>query len=65
MKGMMKMYELKQGSARLVYALESVSEDEAKIKALAHYLNYCEDQLEQDIQALIDYYEQAKENESR
>lgn len=54
------MYELINGSARLVYAMERMKEDPARMKRLANILYYCEDQLGQDIQALVDYYEQKK-----
>ena len=54
------MYELINGSARLVYAMERMKEDPARIKRLANILYYCEDQLGQDIQALADFFEQRK-----
>ncbi len=57
------MYELKQGSARLVYALESYKEDEVRIAQLARALNYEPSQLKEDIQALADYYSQSREQE--
>jgi hypothetical protein len=45
------MYELEQGTKRLIGALERID----NIKALATILNYEPGQLEQDIQALSDY----------
>ena len=54
------MYELMNGSARLIYALERMKEDSARMKRLANILYYCEDQLGQDIQALTDFFEQRK-----
>ena len=54
------MYELMNGSARLVYALERCSGDPARMKRLANILYYCENQLGQDIQALADLFEQRK-----
>ena len=54
------MYELMNGSARLVYALERCSGDPARMKRLADILYYCEDQLEQDVVALVVFYEQRK-----
>ena len=45
------MYELEQGTKRLIGALERTD----NIKALATILNYEPGQLEQDIQALSDY----------
>lgn len=54
------MYELMNGSARLVYALERCSGDPARMKRLADILYYCEEQLGQDIDALADCFEQRK-----
>ena len=54
------MYELINGSARLVYAMERMKEDPVRMKRLANILYYCEDQLGQDIQALADFFEQRK-----
>ena len=54
------MYELINGSTRLVYAMECMKEDPARMKRLANILYYCEDQLGQDIQALADFFEQRK-----
>lgn len=54
------MYELKNGSARLVGALERYADDSARLKALAQILNYQESQLKQDIKALVDYYQNSK-----
>ena len=57
------MYELKTGSARLVGALERCMDDPERMAHLASILYYCEDQLPQDIQALVDYYQKARSKE--
>ena len=57
----MKMYELFNGSARLVGALERCAQDPERIKYLADVLSYCDDQLMQDIEALADFYELQRE----
>ena len=56
------MYELYNGTARLVFALDHTKENAAAIKMLAHVLNYYPEQLQQDIQALYDFYQQAESN---
>lgn len=48
------MYELKNGSKRLVRALHDLSFNNANIIRLAHLLNYQESQLGEDIRALYD-----------
>lgn len=55
------MYELRVGSRRLVDALERRMDDPESLRALADDLYYCEDQLKQDIQALVDFYEMKTE----
>ena len=55
------MYELMNGSRRLVDALERRMDDPESLAALADDLYYCEDQLKQDIQALVDFYEAHQE----
>lgn len=55
------MYELFNGSARLVGALERCAQDPERIKYLADVLSYCDDQLMQDIEALADFYELQRE----
>ena len=57
------MYELYNGSSRLVGALERVKEDPERMKVLADLLYYCQDQLSQDIQALSDYYWQQRKTD--
>ena len=57
------MYELRNGSARIVGALERCKDDPERMRHLASILYYCEDQLPQDIQALVDYYEKARKKE--
>lgn len=59
------MYELKNGTKRLVSALQAVSEDEQTIKRLASCLCYRPGQLQQDIEALCDYIRAAEQRESR
>lgn len=54
------MYELKNGSARLVYTLARHKEDPVALQYLAHALNYDQVQLQQDIQALMDFYQQSE-----
>lgn len=51
------MYEIKNGSARLVSALYRRKEDESFINQIAELLNYMPEQLKQDIDALHDYYD--------
>lgn len=59
------MYELKQGTGRLITALYSRKEDPTAIQRIAAATNYLPQQLEEDIQALYDFYLQAKEKESK
>lgn len=54
------MYEFYNGTARLVTALDHTKEDAAVIKMLANALNYYPEQLQQDIQALYDFYLQSE-----
>ena len=54
------MYELKQGTARLINALEQRKDNQAAIKRIAADLDYLPAQLREDIQALYDYYRQAE-----
>ena len=54
------MYELQNGSSRLVHALDRLSDDPERMVALAGILFYCNDQLKEDIRALVDYYETAQ-----
>lgn len=53
------MYEKKNGSARLVAALERAAEDEAALRRMAAALNYLPEQLKEDIQALRDFKSEA------
>ena len=57
------MYERKAGTARLANALNDVRENEAKILRLAYILNYNPQQLQEDIMALYDAYQEAKTRE--
>lgn len=59
------MYELKQGTGRLITALYSRKEDPTAIQRIAAATNYLPQQLREDIQALYDFYLQAKEKESK
>ena len=54
------MYEFLNGSARLVGALERCADDPDRFSVLARLLYYCPDQLEQDIKALVDFYNDAR-----
>ena len=54
------MYELINGSARLVSALEGIKDDPGRMRRLANILYYCEEQLGQDIAALADFYDKGK-----
>lgn len=55
------MYELKQGSARLVNALWNRAQDPEAIRKLAEVLYYVPEQLQEDIKALSDFYDQAEQ----
>lgn len=56
------MYELRNGTARLINALDAIKEDSGAIERIAQATNYLPQQLKEDIQALYDFYLQAKEN---
>ena len=56
------MYELRNGTARLVNALDNIKEDKEAIELIARATNYLPQQLQEDIQALYDFYLQAKED---
>lgn len=56
------MYELRNGTARLVNALNAIKEDNVAIARIAQATNYLPQQLKEDIQALYNFYLQAKEN---
>ena len=58
------MYELKQGTARLVSALYRRREDKFDLAYLATALNYVPEQLKEDIEALHDYFEQQEREDS-
>ena len=58
------MYELKQGTARLVSALYNRKDDAATIQRLAALLDYMPQQLEEDIRALNDFYQQARDEKA-
>lgn len=51
------MYELKQGTARLVSALYNRKDDAPTIQRLAVLLDYLPEQLEEDITALSAFYQ--------
>ena len=51
------MYELKNGTARLVATLARYKDDTAAMQQLAAALNYDQEQLTQDIQALHDHHD--------
>ena len=50
------MYELKQGTDRLVHALYSNRENQARVERIAKDLSYIPEQLSQDMQALYDFH---------
>jgi hypothetical protein len=55
------MYELMQGSGRLTFALYQHIYDDRTLKTLAYALDYGNtEQLQQDIQALVDFRDEAK-----
>lgn len=58
------MYELKQGTARLVSALYRRREDKFDLAFLATTLNYVPEQLKEDIEALHDFFEQQEREDS-
>ena len=60
MKGKI-MYELNQGSARLISVLSRYKEDPNTVKRLAYLLNYDYEQLGEDLKALCDFYYIAKD----
>ena len=49
------MYELKQGTERIITALYSIKNNAEDIKKLSVILNYIPEQLTEDIQALNDF----------
>lgn len=55
------MYEKRQGTLRLVNALNNISEDEAKLNFIASATNYLQEQLKEDIKALYDYVKEVEE----
>ena len=55
------MYEKRQGTLRLVNALNSIKGDFPRVNAVANATNYYAEQLEQDIQALYDYVKEVEE----
>lgn len=50
------MYELKNGTERLVNALSQILDDDYRLKAISEALAYYKPQLIDDIHALRDYY---------
>ena len=56
------MYELKQGTARIVAALYSRKEDPVAIQRIAQATNYLPQQLREDIQALYDFFQAGADN---
>lgn len=49
------MYELRQGTERIITALYSIKNNDEDIKKLSVILNYIPEQLTEDIQALNDF----------
>ena len=56
------MYELRQGTARLIAALYARIDDPEAIRRIASATDYIPAQLKEDIQALQDFYTQATQN---
>ena len=56
------MYELRQGTERIVTALYNRKEDTEAIRRIAGATNYLPRQLQEDIQALYDFFLQARED---
>ncbi len=59
------MYELRQGTARIVTALHNRKEDPVAIQRIAQALDYIPQQLQEDIQALYDFFLQAGADDNR
>lgn len=57
------MYELRQGTERIVTALYQRIEDPVAIQRIAAATNYMPRQLQEDIQALYDFVEAAREKD--
>lgn len=57
------MYEFRNGTARVIGALERAAADQERLKILADTLYYYPEQLAQDIAAAADYYEAFRETE--
>jgi len=55
------MYEKRQGTLRLVNALNSVGEDDTRLNFIASATNYYPEQLKEDIKALYDYVKEVEE----
>lgn len=56
------MYEYKQGTARIVNALDDIRADAASLQRLAQLLHYLPEQLEEDLTALNDFWQNNREN---
>ena len=57
------MYEFRNGTARVIDALERAAADPERLKILADTLYYYPEQLAQDIAAAADYYAAFREME--
>ena len=57
------MYEFRNGTARVIDALERAATDPERLQALAKILCYYPEQLAQDIEAAADYYTAFREME--
>ena len=56
------MYELRNGTARLIYAIHRhCSEDEIALRKMSLLLNYEPRQLQQDIRAAVDFYDKFRD----
>lgn len=56
------MYEYRQGTARIVNALDDIRADGASLQRLAQLLHYLPEQLEEDLTALNDFWQNNREN---
>ena len=56
------MYELRQGTERLINAIYSIKDNTDDIKKLSAILNYIPEQLLEDIQALNDFIKTCNNN---
>ena len=51
------MYELTNGTARLVFAIKTAAANPSSLAQLANVLHYLPDQLQEDAKAAVDYFD--------